>query len=1130
MSRRNRNNRYNSRNRNKWDEGYDDEYFDDDDQLESEDDDSSEEQDEYEDEEYEEYDSEEEEDESDDEEYEDEEYDEDDEEEYDEDESDDEEEVDEEDEDDEEEYDEDESDDEEEVDEEEEEEEEEEDESDDDEDDELDSEIEAAAESTAKKSIGNSDLLSKLRGQMRPQLKEDSSESSKDIEINVTPLSLFGQPISQNAKKDNGKGASSATPQHANARIVQTATVGSKQSQSAPGASVQKSGSGRVITAQSQNGASVTSVQPRDLEAEKAEADKKQKEKERLEQEQKTKEEKSARILDKFKRKKSSGESAVSKTKAGAAWLWSKISSGVVWIGAGIAACFVWIFWSKPKQAWQTWRIFNASWWSGLGSGAWNAVKKPFVKKPVEASQTGGAEAVPSGSADASVSAVTSEPATVRKRKSRKKNVDIWDADATPGSEADASTDAFASKEPDSRRRLYFSLSSIGAAAIMFLLVLPSMLNGSKKSDENEVALNGQESVSDVTNQDVNKPVSDSDVLPVSGNGVENNNQGIVNSAETSRVRAYNSPNGDVQTGYPAGRMPSTNGNNFNSSRGDMRTGYQAGNAPSTNGNNFYSSRGDMRTGYQAGNAPSTNGNNFNSPRGDMRTGYQAGNAPSNYNATSYDPRSTGQSPAAPLEIDAPEVTAPEIAAPDVTDLGLDVPELPSPEVTAPEVTDLGMDDSEPSVPELTTPEVTDLGLDDMELPAPEDTTPEVTAPEVTDLGLDDSLPTPELPSDGEVPVPDNTESDIPVPDLSDSELEAPSVDLEVPEIPEETTQAGDDPLNVAAPEVPDDSTLDNPEVTAPEETDLAPTPDLTSPVEPSSDADLPTPETDVPELSMPELTDPQDVDSNPIETPTIPEPDTLETGVASQLTEPEPMPETPLTPEESLPNDSQLAVSPTETPLSPPADSSVELGAPGPLVSSSNGNAADAKAQTAANVASSAVNNAPSTDAGYGTSEYNNSYANNYNSVPEYSQTYVNTGSYTVQPNDSFWTIAKRVYGSGEYARALAQYNSSLVSPQSLTVSVQIKTPPVETLERQFPGLCPSRGLASSAASTANAAPAGTRVYIVDQEESVMEIARRELGSILYCSQVYALNQEQLSGSVDRVKPGVRLLLPVQK
>ena len=43
------------------------------------------------------------------------------------------------------------------------------------------------------------------------------------------------------------------------------------------------------------------------------------------------------------------------------------------------------------------------------------------------------------------------------------------------------------------------------------------------------------------------------------------------------------------------------------------------------------------------------------------------------------------------------------------------------------------------------------------------------------------------------------------------------------------------------------------------------------------------------------------------------------------------------------------------------------------------------------------------------------------------------------------------------------------------------------------------------------------------------MEIARRELGSILFCSQVYALNQDLLSGSVDRVKPGVRLLLPVK-
>ena len=155
-------------------------------------------------------------------------------------------------------------------------------------------------------------MLSKLRGQMRPQLNEESSESDSEssdgVDINVSPLSLFGQPIVQNGKKKNNNPSTStasapATPQHANARIVQTTTVSSR-SESKPSAPIQKSGGGRVITAQSQNGASVSSVQPRDLEAEKAEAEKKQKEKERLENEQKEKEEKSARVLDKFKGKR----------------------------------------------------------------------------------------------------------------------------------------------------------------------------------------------------------------------------------------------------------------------------------------------------------------------------------------------------------------------------------------------------------------------------------------------------------------------------------------------------------------------------------------------------------------------------------------------------------------------------------------------------------------------------------------------------------------------------------------------------------------------------------------------------------------------------------------------------------
>ena len=1186
MSRRNRNNnRYNSRNRNQWDEGLDD-YFDEDEQLESEEEDSSEDQDEYEEDEYEEYEDEQsDEEDPDEEDYdEDEEYDE--EEEYDEDESD--EEVDEDEqseedeyeEDDEEEYDEEESDEEDEYDEDEE----------DEEDDELESEIDAAAESTAKKTIGNSDLLSKLRGQMRPQINEESSESSKDVDINISPLSLFGQPISQTGKTNNSASSKEASnAPHANAKIVQSVTVGSKQP-----APVQKSGSGRVITAQSQNGASVSSVQPRDLEAEKAEAERKQKEKERLEEEQKAKEEKSARVLDKFKGKKTS---AVKSTKAGATWLWSKISSGAAWIWAGIAACFIWIV-TSPKRAWQTWRIFNASWWAGLGSGVWNAMKKPFVKAPSAVAEADGESAVPSGSEPASAS-LESEPATAsRKRQSRKKNVDIWDAESTASSNDASATDAFASKETDSRRRLYLSLSSIGAAAVVFLLVLPSLLNGSKKVEENAVAVNeqtadsaGQNNVSDVPIQNVGNSgstdaVSNTETLKLTSSSSKTGTPSLMSSdlkvqladsgkstsnsrtpdlgSRQETVGSSNSPAADStplatrNSQLATGGAPDASNPSLNSGFSGMRNPSSNGGAPdmSNNGADQASPRSGMYRG-----APERN-SQYQSPQyqpssasGDYRSSSPR-NVPQTYDGSqraydgsqrAYDnsprmyndnepltpPDYTDNLPPSSYGETEQDIAAPEIPAPEIPDLDASVPETPVPEVTeleAPEIDDSLANPVVPDIeaPDLSVPEETALNTSELDAPAP---ALDMTAPE---------------PSTDEVPVPDDIEADVPVPELSEDDVvqnedvkadqtevvkaDDSDVDLATPAIPALEADPVADPLNGAADEAPEaptpDLTANADALTPPDiepEDDVPQTPDLTAPAQPSDvTPDLTVPDSDLPDVTMPDLSDVPSVDSNPIEEPTapeptipeptIPEPNPIETGIA-QPTQPAPPADPIPVPEDNATDrDALIASNPPEETPSTPQESAVALGTPGPLVSSANTGSSNLPA---ANSTPLATRN--SQLATFDGASYNSAYA--YNS----------SGVYTVQPNDSFWTIAKRIYGSGEYARALAQYNSSRVSPQTLTASVQIMTPPPETLQRQFPELCPVRAASSAPAQPTSSAPAGTRVYIVDQEESVMEIARRELGSILFCSQVYALNQDLLSGSVDRVKPGVRLLLPVK-
>src|SRR5208337_2788912 len=65
--------------------------------------------------------------------------------------------------------------------------------------------------------------------------------------------------------------------------------------------------------------------------------------------------------------------------------------------------------------------------------------------------------------------------------------------------------------------------------------------------------------------------------------------------------------------------------------------------------------------------------------------------------------------------------------------------------------------------------------------------------------------------------------------------------------------------------------------------------------------------------------------------------------------------------------------------------------------------------------------------------------------------------GMYEVQPNDSYWTISERVYGSGAYFRALAEQNRGKAArPDRLPPGLLISTPPVARLEKDYPDLCP--------------------------------------------------------------------------
>jgi nucleoid-associated protein YgaU len=141
--------------------------------------------------------------------------------------------------------------------------------------------------------------------------------------------------------------------------------------------------------------------------------------------------------------------------------------------------------------------------------------------------------------------------------------------------------------------------------------------------------------------------------------------------------------------------------------------------------------------------------------------------------------------------------------------------------------------------------------------------------------------------------------------------------------------------------------------------------------------------------------------------------------------------------------------------------------------------------------------------------------------------------GMYEVLPNDSYWTISQRVYGTGAYFRALAEVNRGKAArPDRLSPGLMISTPPVAQLEKDYPDFCPRpnrrEAVRNRAAGTASlAAYNGGRTYTVQEGDTVWTIARNELGKVSRWSEIVQLNRDTLGKDYDYLTPGMKLVLP---
>ena len=141
--------------------------------------------------------------------------------------------------------------------------------------------------------------------------------------------------------------------------------------------------------------------------------------------------------------------------------------------------------------------------------------------------------------------------------------------------------------------------------------------------------------------------------------------------------------------------------------------------------------------------------------------------------------------------------------------------------------------------------------------------------------------------------------------------------------------------------------------------------------------------------------------------------------------------------------------------------------------------------------------------------------------------------GTYAVGPNDSYWVISEKLYGSGAYFKALAEHNRKKYPDEDkLKVGDVIAAPTKAELVQTYADLCPKESHVEAAKRQAMAVStrgqyATGRTYEVQEGDTLWDIARWELGKAARWGEILDLNGDILGDDFDHLTPGVKLVLP---
>lgn len=147
------------------------------------------------------------------------------------------------------------------------------------------------------------------------------------------------------------------------------------------------------------------------------------------------------------------------------------------------------------------------------------------------------------------------------------------------------------------------------------------------------------------------------------------------------------------------------------------------------------------------------------------------------------------------------------------------------------------------------------------------------------------------------------------------------------------------------------------------------------------------------------------------------------------------------------------------------------------------------------------------------------------------------NSGEYVVRPNDNYWRISRKVYGTARYFAALAKHNElNVPDAKHMKPGIKISTPPKELLEQHYGDLLPvipARPMGAvinhpHAPKTPGyfLEPDGQPAYRIGPTDTLSSISHKTLGRSSRWDEIFELNRDRLAGA-DTLTVGTILRLP---